>query len=90
MHDHSERQPFNYQPPAEKRDVLVISNRVVELATHHVGESVWVATGRVSEPLPSGLRLQSPLEVTATGTTEQAAIRELRHRIEEMGFDRRG
>jgi hypothetical protein len=90
MQDPTQRQPFDYQPPAESRDVLVISNRVVEFVTHHVAESVWVATGKVSEPLPSGLQLQSPLEVTATGTTEQAAIRELRQRIEEMEFDRRG
>jgi hypothetical protein len=40
--------------PAESRGVVIIADRVVELETHHIGEAVWLATGRVSEPLPSG------------------------------------
>lgn len=90
MRGQQRRQASDFQPPAERRDVLVISNRVVELETQHVAESVWVATGRVSDPIPTGLRLESPLEVTATGTTEVDAIRELRRRIEAMEFIRRG
>jgi hypothetical protein len=70
--------------PAESRGVVIIADRVVELETHHIGEAVWLATGRVSEPLPSSPRLQSPVELTATGATEHAAIEILRRRIEDM------
>ncbi len=70
--------------PVERRDVVIACGRVVQVATQHVGASVWVATGLVSEPLPSGPQLKSPVEVTATGRTESEAIEKLKHRVEEF------
>lgn len=76
--------------PSENRCVVVIAGRVVEIETLHVGKSIWVATGRVSGPLPSGPFLRSPLEVTATGHTEESAVEALRRRVEVISARRAG
>ena len=73
--------------PVENRDVLVVAGRIVRVRTQHVGDALWIATGTVSEPLPSGPQLESPIEVTATGSSETKAIDGLKRRIEE--FDHR-
>ncbi|MFW6075955.1 MAG: hypothetical protein ACOC9Y_10190 [Chloroflexota bacterium] len=70
--------------PIEHKSIIIVAGRVVEVETLHVGASAWVATGCVSEPLPSGPFLDSPLEITATGPTEDQAVRGLRRRIEEI------
>lgn len=76
--------------PTEHKSIIVVTGRVVEVETLHVGASAWVATGRVSEPLPSGPFLDSPLEITATGRTEDQAVLALRRRIEKIARDHFG
>lgn len=76
--------------PIEHQSIIVVAGRVVEVETLHAGTSAWVARGRVSEPLPSGPFLESPLEITATGHTEDQAVSALRRRIEEISRDQVG
>lgn len=74
----------------ENRSVIVVAGRVVEVETIHAGKSVWVATGRVSEPLPTGPFLRSPVEITATGHTEESAVNALCRRVEHISAHRAG
>ena len=67
--------------PIEHRDLQIVSGRVVKIQTQHIGEAVWLATGQVSQRLPTGPRLPSPTEVTATGKTEIEAIENLKHAV---------
>jgi hypothetical protein len=72
--------------PVEHRDVVIVAGRVVKVRTQHVSSAIWLATGTVSERLPSGPQLASPLEVSATGATEEQAIEALKRRVEEFNY----
>ena len=67
--------------PIEHRDLQVMAGRIVDIETRHVGESLWLAIGRVSESIPTRRRLETPIEITETGRTEDEAVFNLRSRV---------
>jgi hypothetical protein len=69
--------------PVEHRDVQVVAGRVVQIRTQHIGDSFWLATGWISEALPTGPRLRPPIELSATGQTELECVEELKRLIAE-------
>jgi hypothetical protein len=73
--------------PVTNHNVMVVAGRVVRIQTQHVGESNWVATGHLSESLPTRKRLASPMVVSATGRTEEQAIEALKQLIQRRGDD---
>ncbi len=70
--------------PVTSHDVLMVGRRVAKVTTRHIGDSIWVATGMVSEEIPTGPRLARPRELRATGSTEEDAIHNLRQQIYEL------
>jgi hypothetical protein len=76
----------NGRPPVETCEVLIVGGRVVKFQTRHIGESVWIASAVVSEQVPTGPRLARPIELSATGVTEEDAIQTLRQRVMELNL----
>jgi hypothetical protein len=72
------------QRPVENRQVIVVTDRVVEFETRHIAESVWSARGRVSEPLPTGPRVSRPIVIHGLGHTEDEAIADLCQQVTRL------
>jgi hypothetical protein len=68
--------------PIVNRNVVVVAGRVVSIQTQHLGESHWIATGYVSEALPTGKWLGAPNCLSASGRTETHAIESLKQLIQ--------
>lgn len=73
--------------PVTSHEVVMVGRRVMKVTTRHVGRSIWVATGVVSEEIPTGARLTRPCELKATGSTEEEAVHNLRQRVSQLQFD---
>jgi hypothetical protein len=67
--------------PVPHRQLRVVSNRVVDLETRQIHDALWLAVALVSDPLPTGPHLASPIELVESGTTEQEAVSNLEQRI---------
>lgn len=76
--------------PVRKRDIQIVGRRVVKIQTQCIAESVWVASGHVSDPLPTERWLSSPQEFSSCGSTEQEAIERLKRRIRDEDKSRAG
>jgi hypothetical protein len=70
--------------PVERHDLVIVSGRVVKVETRHIADSIWAATGLISEQIPTGPRLRGSRELSATGRTEREAIDSLKQRIARL------
>jgi hypothetical protein len=70
--------------PVESRSVIVVAHRVVEIETRHLAESLWSASGWVSDPLPTGPRVSRPIILHGFGQTETEATADLCHQVEQL------
>jgi hypothetical protein len=81
----SPHSPYRFrQRPVENRQVAVVADRVVEFETCHIAESVWSASGRVSDPLPTGPRVSRPIVMHGLGHTEDEAIADLCQQVTRL------